>query len=303
MKKLLLLLLVTVISEAKVLFITHSYNRPEFIEMQHKTFKKFMLDDYEYVVFNDARDENFMQKINATCAQNNIRCIRIPQDIHTRPYLPRNPGDNLQQANIRHANCVQYSLDALGFDHDGIVCILDSDMFLIRSISLESYMADKDIASFMKRAPSKIFCLCPAFCILNMKTLPDKKSLNFNTGKIHGWPVDSGGFTYFYLINHPELRVKSASSLYSHQLFLGDTHLNRLADHSIPKEVKAAFYENIGFNDNEITFLLKKPDTFEFYLDNNFLHYRDGSNDTRQTPQYHTQKFQVFSEFINIILQ
>lgn len=301
-KMLLFLLAMPISCIAKVLFITHSYNRPEFIEMQYKTFKKFMSDDYEYVVFNDAKDESFMHQINNTCAHNNIRCIRVPQDIHTRPYLRRMPGDNLQQANIRHANCVQYSLDVIGFDYDGIVCILDSDMFLVRPISLENYMADKHIASFMKRAPNKIFCLCPAFCILNMKMLPNKKSLDFNTGKIYGWPVDSGGFTYYYLINHPELRVVSASSLYSHQLFLGDTHLNRSADHSIPKEVKAAFYENIGFNDTEINFLLKKPDTFEFYLDNHFLHYRDGSNDTRQSKEYHINKFQLFSEFINAIL-
>lgn len=303
MKKLLLLLLITVPSFAKVLFITHSYNRPEFIEMQNKTFKKFMQDDYEYVVFNDANNEPMANQIFAACAQSNVRCIRVPQDIHTRPYLPRLPGDNFQQANIRHANCVMYSLNVLGFDHDGVVCILDSDMFLIRPISLEKYMEDKDIASFMKRAPNKIFCLCPAFCIIAMNKIPEKRTLDFNTGRIKGWPVDSGGYTYHYLMKHPELKVTSASSLYSHQLFLGDNHLNRQADHSIPKEVKAAFYENIGFNDIEVAFLLKKPDTFEFYLDNNFLHYRDGSNDTRQTPQYHANKFNMFNEFINLILQ
>lgn len=302
-KQIALLLLIPSICSANILLITHCYNRPDFITIQKKTFDKFLLDRYEYIVFNDAKDAAMAKLIEKACIENHVRCIRIPQNIHTQPYLPRNPGDNFQQANHRHANCVQFSLDTVGFDHDGIVCILDSDMFLIRPFSLENYMADKDIAAFLKRAPGKIYCLCPALCILAMNKLPDKKTLNFNAGKIKGWPVDSGGFTYYYLTQHPEVKLTSIDTLYSHQLFLGDTHINRVADHSVPQEVKAAFYENTGFNDIEIAFLLKKPDTFEFYLDRNFLHYRDGSNDTRQSAQYHAQKFQLFSTFINEILK
>ena len=37
----------------RVLMITHAYNEPEFIRMQAETFKKFMKDDYEFVVFNN----------------------------------------------------------------------------------------------------------------------------------------------------------------------------------------------------------------------------------------------------------
>lgn len=291
------------INFGKVLIITHCYNRPEFIKIQKNTFHKFLLDDYEYVVFNDANNDSMANQIKSACEENQVHCIRVPQSIHTQPYLPRDPGDNLQRANLRHANCVQFSLDTIGFNHDGIVCILDSDMFLIHPFSLVNYMADKDIAAFLKRAPNKIFCLCPVLCVLAMNKLPEKRSLNFNAGKIKNWPVDSGGFTYYYLIQHPEVKLTSINALYSHQLFLGDAHLNRLADATIPREVKAAFYENIGFNDTEVAFLLQKPDTFEFYLDRNFLHYRDGSNDTRQPAQYHIHKFQMFSAFLNLILE
>ena len=286
---------------AKVLLITHSYNRPDFIEIQHQTFKKLLHDDYELVVFNDAPDHTMMNRISAMCARYDIRCIRIPQEIHTRPYLPRVPHDNLQQTNIRHANCVQYSLDTIGFDHDGIVFILDSDMFLIRPFSISEYMKDKDIAAFIKRAPNSVYCLCPALCILSMNKLPHKQTLNFNCGTINGSPADSGGWTYYYLIKHPEVTVKQVDVLYSHQLLLEDKHINQPANNSVPDNSKIAFYTNLGFNDHEINFLLKKPDTFEFYLDHYFLHYRDGSNDTHQSPHYHTHKFQVFSEFINTI--
>lgn len=304
MKRLLLsTFLILNIFAQKVLIITHNYNRPDFVELQHKTFKNFLNDTYEFVVFNDARDENLMHQINAVCSDYGIKCIRIPQEIHTRPYLPRNPGDPLHRSNIRHANCVQYSMDVLGFDFDGIVLILDSDMFLIRPFSISEYMAEKDIAAFIKRAPNNVYCLCPAFCILNMDNLPGKKTLNFNCGTVNGSPVDSGGWTHHYLAQHPALRVTSASVLYSHQLLLSDSHINQPANTSVSNEVKTTIYENLGFNSKEIAFLLKKPDAFEFYLNNLFLHYRDGSNSTQQSQKYLDNKLQLFNEFIASILQ
>ena len=42
-------------TKQKILIITHNYNRPDFIEIQSATFKKFLQDDYEYVVFNDVQ--------------------------------------------------------------------------------------------------------------------------------------------------------------------------------------------------------------------------------------------------------
>ena len=45
----------------------HNYNRPDFINIQQATFKKFLKDDYEYVVFNDATDQNLAQQYSDPC--------------------------------------------------------------------------------------------------------------------------------------------------------------------------------------------------------------------------------------------
>ena len=45
---------------AKVLIYTYAYNRPDFIEIQHKTFQKFLKDDYEFVVFDDGDSAFFL---------------------------------------------------------------------------------------------------------------------------------------------------------------------------------------------------------------------------------------------------
>lgn len=293
------ILLIPVYVEAKVLVITHNYNRPDFIEMQYKTFKKFLKDDYEYVVFNDARNEHLRQQINDTCAYYNIRCIQIPQEIHSRPYLPREPHDDLvNNASIRHANCVQYSLDVVGYDHDGIVFIVDTDIALIRPFSLEKYMQDKDIAGRLNRPRNKIQYFSPLFCILNMNKLPDKRSLNFNCGVVNGVGGDTGAWSYYYLLKHPELITVPVRMTFSHQLFLADKHIDKPDDSHVHNESRQSFYEHFGFNVAEIEFLLKKPDTFEFYLDNLFLHYRGSSYTTGDA-----YKYQIFTEFIDKILQ
>jgi len=50
----------------KVLVLTCAFNRPDFIELQYKTFKAFLNDDYEFVVFNDANNRSTYLKIHAT---------------------------------------------------------------------------------------------------------------------------------------------------------------------------------------------------------------------------------------------
>ena len=49
-------------TQTKVLIFTYSYNKPEFIELQYKTFKKFLLDDHELIVFNDAIEKKRLHK-------------------------------------------------------------------------------------------------------------------------------------------------------------------------------------------------------------------------------------------------
>src|ERR1700733_4465594 len=120
------------VASKNVLIMTYSFNRPDFIEIQDKTFKKFLKDDYTFVVFNDAPQEEVANQIIETCNRLNLPCIRIPQSIHDAPYLQRWPGEDYHHPCVRCANVVQFSLNTLGFDRDRIVMIIDSDMFLVK---------------------------------------------------------------------------------------------------------------------------------------------------------------------------
>src|SRR5690348_14973933 len=111
MKKVLLILLCcTGFLRAQVMIFTYAFNRPDFIEIQHKTFQKFVQDEYTFIVFNDANNEQMARAINETCQKLNIVPIRIPQDIHQRAYLNRWPGEIFNHPTIRNVNAVMYSL-------------------------------------------------------------------------------------------------------------------------------------------------------------------------------------------------
>lgn len=268
-----------------VLLITHAYNRPDFIEIQDKTFKKFLQDDYEFVVFNDAPGEPMARAIASTCQNLGIRCIRIPQSIHTQPYLPKGLGEDGNNSCKRCAHVVQYSLDILGFDHTDLVAIIDSDMFLIKPFSIRQYMKDIQLAGVPQSRENGVSCVeyfWNGLVFFDMPALPDKKSINFNCGRVEGIGVDVGGYTYYYLKNHPDLRRKNIDCLYTHNI----------------EELKHIF-----FTKELIWFIDQSPDNIEFLIHGTFLHYRGGTNWNGKSPEYHQQKTNILHNFITQLTQ
>lgn len=298
----------------KILIITHSYSHPEFIGIQSKTFKNFLKDDYEFVVFSDAPTEQGHEQINAACRESGIQCIRIPQEIHQPPYyLPLNMDfpNRIIPSNVRHVHAVQYSLDKLGFNNDDVVLLVDSDMFLMRPLSITDFMKNCDIASFMKGSANdqgqQIGYLCPALTFLNMKTLPNKRSLNFNCGWVNGCSGDSGGFTHYYLKEHPHLIIKSIDSLYSGHIHCSDRFWPNGNQHNAQRAdaQKIILWKSKGFNEKEIRFLLKNPDTIQFLMHGEncwFFHYRGGTNYENLPANYHAHKKHLINEYLDDIL-
>jgi len=253
---LILLIFVNVSSFATdVLIITHAYNQPDFIEMQIKGFKKFLADDYEFVVFNDARNPQIRKQIEIICGNYNIQCIGIPQEIHDRPYLQRWPGENNNYPSVRHSNGIMYSLHKLGFNHDGIVCIIDSDMFLIKPFSITKFLDKFDIAA-LNQFPGPINYLWPGLAFMNMKTMPNKETINWNCGRVNNTVVDTDGQTYHYLKSNSTLRVKYIDIC---------THNAQI--------LKEAGFDPTG----PIRKLFQNKETWELLLDFHFLHFYAGS--------------------------
>jgi hypothetical protein len=287
---------------SKVLLITHSYNRPDFIEIQHKTFNKFLKDDYEFIVFNDAPQEWMKQDIENTCKKLGIVCIRTPQEIHsTKLYLPKRPEESGNHPCKRCAHVVQYSLDTLGFAHNDLVAIIDSDMFLIKPFSIREYMRDAQLAGVPQGRTNGRFIveyLWNGIVFFNMPTLPDKERINFNCGYVEGAPTDVGGNLYYYLKEHTALKLKHINGLYLSHAFCGScTNNSPVCTHN------TEILKQGSLSPDTIWFAQQGPDSIEFFADGSFLHYRSGTNWNNKSSQYHQEKTILLQTFISKITQ
>lgn len=286
---------------AKILVITHAYNRPDFIEWQYRTFKKFLKDDYEYIVFNDGPTEKLSSEIEKVCQDLEIRCERIPQEIHQWPYLKRDVWEDRNCPSVRTANAVQYSYDILALDHEGIVAFFDSDMFLIREFSISRYLQDGDLAGVAQWRGSEgvVKYLWNGIMFFNMETLPNKNTLNFNCGSILGNHTDTGGYTYYYLRDNPEAKLRFMVD----QLDFTD---GEFILNSYDGEKREFLDEDQAFkkikSPEVIAFLSERPDDVQFFLDFAILHYRRAGNYHGKSHKYHKEKTEQLSRFLESIL-
>jgi hypothetical protein len=286
-------------SSEKVLIFTYSFNRPDFIEIQHKTLQKFCLDEYEFVVFNDAKDSSLRTGIHKTCERLKIRCIDMPQHLHKS-----------QEPSHRNAKIVNYSLNFMGFDYDGIVALLDSDLFLVKEFSIKDYMQNHPLAGVHQERSSgstKIDYLWIGIAFLDMRRLPDKKTIDFRPGKIKRIQTDTGGFTHLYLSKHRDIPIRYINQNYAKQAhdILKTCFCSSCKRGEYPCSQAIYKAKSYGkYSDEQIQFIYSSgADNSEFYLDSHFFHYRAGSNWDHQSSAYHANKTRSFNEYIRTILE
>lgn len=258
--------------ESKVLIMTSAYNRPEFIEWQYKTFKKFLLDDYEYVVVNDAEDAKLCAKIEKQCQKFGITILRVPQE-ECHKNLQKgvrhwenafNFPEKWYRVNFREGEVVQYAFDQLGFKHDDLVMMIDSDVFLIKPLSIRELMGDHHIYSQIWN---------PELMIFNMPKLPHKNAMIFHSGFVGSKWVDLCDFLHIYIRCHDDLKIKAQERHFVHELG------------QLPESALSA----MGYDVKQIGFMHKYVNTINTYGVNNsldqvqffeksFLNYCHGSN-------------------------
>lgn len=271
-------------TNSKILILTHAYNRPDFIEMQQRTLDAFLQEDYELIIFNDAVPGKMHDAIKEMCAKLNIQCIPIPQEIHAHLYplsLPRERFYTIPSA--RHTDCIQYSLELIGFNYDGIVGIMDSDLFFIQPFSAAEALENHEIAAIMSpffnvsnqcAALVNAHYIWPGLVFMKMKELPNRKTFDFSPGVYPDFIVDTGGHTFFYLKANPTVRVNTLDYFCNglNQDYL--TIENRLS-----KAVKTKKLFEYGYTTPQIKWLLKRDPhiTVEFGCNNRILHYRGAS--------------------------
>lgn len=188
----------------KIKIITFAHKRPDFIESQYKSIKKYVKCDYEYVVFNNAVDDEKLKKeIHEICEKINIKCI----DVELEEKLRETNGEiNFTEKKYTNPNLAcSYPLvwlwtEKTFLNQENYLCIIDSDMFFISDINLFDLIKDNDIVYIPQyRANGSVKYIHSHFVCLNLKKNPKLLDLNWNPGKVYGNAVDVGGQNHFFL--------------------------------------------------------------------------------------------------------
>ena len=255
--------------------VTAVVNNPIFIEIQYYTFKKHIPCEFEFIVFNDAKDfpdnTNYhditmRKQIEDMCKKLGIKCINIPNDNHKESTW----------ASARTADAMNF-ITKYQIENPDEYFLFDSDMFLIDTLDIERYR-EYQIAVLIQHRPGYLRYFWNGIYYFN---IPKMKNLD-----ILAWDMcdncDTGGRTGLWLWHHLEETKEgipvniefnkrySKHIYYIHRLETGFWNADD-APECIKKNTKLLeFLETDPRNENGKFFF----DLFDYCA----LHYRAGGN-------------------------
>lgn len=290
---------------AKILIMVPVFNRPEFIDFQCRTFKKFLLDEYELVFFNDANDAKIQQQIEQMCVKYGVACVRVPQNLHNI-----DPNCHKAVASFRHGEVLTYIFENYGFKHNDIVAIFDSDMFLINPFSIREYLGENDLNSWNGN-------ILTHFGLFNIPKLMLK---DFQTVKFRARYLSNGEFRdvgHDATIEYIAPRRAACLNIKQTNLVWG---LHRKADCDLnldPAVDRVVALQNRGYSPREIQLICSIYEVAEkhgntgrvlmdcniaLYEKNIVLDYKHGSGWHDPNATYKAAKDKIVTAFLNDIL-
>jgi len=280
--------------------ITPVVNNPVFIEIQYLTLKKYLKNDFEFIIFNDAKDFpdytnggdiTLKNKIIEKCKELNIKCININNNHHRY---------NLS-GSIRHTEAlnliVQYQLA-----NPDKYLILDSDMFLIDYLDINKYSNYKSAIVLQKRLNNKINYLWSGLSYFDMEKINNFELLDWSITEYS----DSGGLTEKWLktqLNKREELPLTEELRWNKEINYNTKNIY-LIKHlwSLTWDV-TELPENLKKNEKLVSFLLNDPrNKNEKYFceiyDKIFLHYRGGCNWLNEGMDFHIKQTNILKEVL-----
>jgi hypothetical protein len=262
----------------KIKIFTVVDQRPDLIETQFKSIKKYLKDlDWEFIVVNNAiASPNIVQHTNLTnnisrselikevCIKNGIKCIE-PVLINSLSITNgRKNFDNGMY--LENQRALSYPLNWVWQNYiteeykDCINFIIHSDMFLIKEISIEELIGEHNLAFIPQYRGSKqqVFYPWDGVVIVKPDCIPSPKELNWDSGFVLGEETDVGGFGHFYLE--------------SYKNFLDILYIEFWNVASFYEEGANKYFNNAHLNGNaRFNFYIENDIIQEFKLDGNIF--------------------------------
>jgi hypothetical protein len=254
-----------------VLVVVLAYNQPDFLGPQHACLKQFMKEPFEFVVYNNADSMEMSRKIEAACSNLSIECIRVPQEIHKNRNNPSN----------RCAKSLQFAYDTRLVSHRPYAMVIDSDMFPIRSFSVQDYLQGFDMAGIYQ-VRGHVHYITNQLIFFNMQKLIHPWEIKWDCGEVDRIGTDVGGHFYYYHRQYPYLELKRI------QHNASETIERSQIDEMIEcKHLRNYLHGDYG----------TKPFS-ELFADQTFLHLRAGSNWCEMNPMDHNKRITNLYKFL-----
>jgi hypothetical protein len=166
------------------------YNKPLFIEIQKKSFDKF-IKKYSFTVIDNSVEENISLEIKKICEKNNLNLI-----VTENKFDSRTNGLHGFSHEIG-IKCFLNNLINLHNEND-IVMLLDHDIFLISNIeNIYDKILNSSILT-IKQEREHIYYIWPGLAIFNLEKCINIRELSLDGSKLvnNVWiPIDNGVFT------------------------------------------------------------------------------------------------------------
>lgn len=221
---------------SKVKIYTFAHNRPDFIPIQYDTFKKYIKDDFEFVVFNNEKpgshggyDPLRKEEIFKVCEHLGIECIEVQLDDDIRVLNNEAQFHNGAYTNGNTACSYPFTWAWKNYvvKDKNISVLIDSDMFLCREVSFNEIMKDYNFAYVPSyRNDCSLKYPWNGLVFVKPQEIPNPEEVSWGCGYINGTAVDVGGEACHYL----EKYKKELKTLYLDQWGL-------LVDNSTPYEL------------------------------------------------------------------
>lgn len=250
---------------------TISHKRPDFLELQLKSFNKH-IKAFEFIVFNNATfdlNKKHYNEIHEWCNKNNIKCIDVIKDTELINNIKKtDSGANIFKHDGTYADAGYACTFSLEFAWKNYIsklsekiCIIDSDMFFIKNFE---FAPDLELSYIPQSRDNSVLYMWNGIVFADLNKLPEKESISWWVGYVNNVPVDVGGQSHFYLTKHKK-----------------NLKIIEMAPHHITYDEECS---NFGFN----------PPNYEYIAFNGeyiILHHRGGSNWHGSSQDYIAKKF------------
>lgn len=199
---------------------TVTYNRPEFIKYQYLLFKKYLVDNFEYIVFNNTMTDTIINSNNVSnnilldkiCKELNINYVDV--DVNLYNNIPNDPST---RAGISIDFARNYMFKKYN-DVNNIFTLIDSDAFLISKLNMREFMDNCKLSGRYQYRVSnngyKNEYITNQIVIYKPTDLADHINyLSFLPGFFNGTRCDCGGAINYLFKNIDNLNFKNWNNL------------------------------------------------------------------------------------------